>query len=1409
MRLLRKKGKKIIICASIALFIIGICALFIRLNTVKIALLNFPNFQYAKMFKSNTNRYIDLKNITLEDFEKLKNYDAVLIFGMGIRMTDEHRKALGVLKNKGITIYSTAVTDPVNQISTLDSLQAANVSAYLENGSQKNYRNLFNYMRKEVLKKHFFNQPVAAPTVVSSDIFFHLDGENVYNSVSEFENYYKKNGYYKENAPKIALICGMMAPFGSEKAYLDSLIIALEEKQLNVYPFYSFSKRFEFLESISPDAVVYLPHGRLLMGEGDKITHWLKSRNIPLFCPLTVHVTIDEWLKNKHGMFGGFLSQSIVMPEIDGGIMPFTVFAQQIDNEGLYSFVPISHRLQQFVNIVSNYINLKHKPNKDKKLAIYYYKGAGNNSLLAFGLDVVPSLYNLLQMLKNEGYTVKNLPSSVSEFKDLIYRQGPVFNSYAEGKINQFLHSNYPAFVGQEEYNLWLKKRLLPQVEQQLQQKYGTPPGEYFTLSQNGEKMLAVTRIELGNIVLLPQPVQGTGDNSFSAVHGDNPLPPYHYIAAYLWAQNHFQADAMLHFGTHGSLEFIPGKQVALSSYDWSDILVGQTPHFYYYSIADVGEAMIAKRRTYATLISHLNPPFIETQLNEKVEHLQQKIRNYLSSDAKNKEKSLNLQIKAEVIKMGFHRDLKLDSSLMQIYSDEDLQKIDNFAEELCSEKITAGQHITGIAFDERKIQSSVVLICSDPIAYSLAQLDVLKGKITPQQIENQPYFNANYYLPAQKAVKKMLANPNIDPLKVLVSIGISPSEIEKAKQINAQSQPTANPMAMMMAKQPTKGNKMTSQSPAMSHSPQNMPQNTKIRTNLSQNAKNHPQNMSQNAPSQSEQLISQSIITIENTLQKVNQYYQNLKLSPQNELSQLVNAFNGGYILPSSGGDFIANPSTLPSGRNLYAINAEAMPTPQAWEKGVTLAKELIDKYRKNHSNQYPQKVSFTLWSGSFIESEGATIAQILYLLGVEPVRDQFNRVLDVRLIPENELNRPHIDVVVQTSGQFRDLAASRLLLLQKAIDLVANTDTKVDNFVQKGNQKAEEMLLKSGFSPKDARQLASVRIFGGVNGMAGTGITAMVESGARWENESQIAEVYLNNMGAIYSDTGNWGDFQGGVFAAALQNTDIVVQPRQSNTWGALSLDHVYEFMGGITLAVRNVTGKEPEAYFNDLRNHYHVRIQDLKTAIGVEARTTIFNPAYIKEHIKSESDANSFAEIIRNTYGWNVMKPSVIDNELWEQIFDTYIDDKYNLNLKTFFETQNPAALQEMTAVMLETYRKGYWKTANEKIAKLSTLHADLVTKYGAGCSGFVCDNAKLQHLISSQLPDNQRDRYNSQISQAREIQTSDNQNVVLKKETLQDNSFTRKSTALSTILAIVGGVAVVLVVLLIIVKRRKND
>lgn len=1450
---IRKIKKKHIFLALLAVIVLGGLAKAYSawVGTTRIAFLNYQAIALGQISHANDNAMIKLSEITTDDFDHLDDYDMIIVNGMGLRIDENQRKQLEEASYKVPTLTH-AATNPANNIVSVDNFDADYLMQYIENGSKKNYQSMLAYIRKFIDGKKFMAPEPERVNERPDYLLTHFDpkdekGDELgFNSIREYNAFLAKNGLYKEGAPTILLTGFMGAAPDMEKAF--------EKKGFMVYRINQLQNFIagHHADSIQANAVVNMAHGRL----GDYFVEFLKQKNIPLFSPLNINRLTTEWENDKQGMNGGFMSQSIVTPEIDGAIRPYVVFGQRINKEGLQEVYGIPDRMESFVESVQGYVNLKNKKNSNKRIAIFYFKGPGQNALTASGMEVVPSLYNLLVRLKNEGYNVGKLPANPQELAKMIQAQGAVFGTYAEGAYTQFLQSGHPALVTAQQFAGWTQKALSKKMIKEMNQLYGSFPGKYMA-TDDGK--LAVARLQFGNVALLPQVMAGVGGDSFKIVHGTDQAPPYTYVASYLWARYGFSADALIHFGTHGSLEYTPRKQVALDSNDWSDRLIGVVPHLYIYTIGNVGEAMIAKRRTYAQTQSYLTPPFKESELRQTYKQLSDAIQSY----EKKASAEQSLKVKALTVKMGIARELGLDAKQMnKPYSADEIARVENYAEELANEKITGKLYTLGVPYDNDDVRTSVYAMATDPIAYGMLAVDKLKGRAQEGVEKHKQLFDRLYLSKARNTVTQLLGSASVSDEYICRYVGITPAELQMARKVEAmQAAPDPIQMMMQMADQmggakeakPKRVDHRTvselraakvshkKKIPQMSreafekmeqtgHFPDKMMEAIKKgqkwyqedlkkakmakagKGKASQKSSKNKGMMMSKAPKYTRQQIhlAQAITTVEHALQNVGKYSEALRQSPLNEMSSLMNALNGGFTAPSPGGDLIVNPNTLPTGRNLFSINVENTPSEDAWEKAKELCDNTIKMYCERHKGEYPRKVSYTLWSSEFIETEGATIAQILYMLGVEPVRDAFGRVTDLRLIPSKQLDRPRIDVVVQTSGQLRDLAASRLFLINKAIEMAANAKgDKYDNLVKAGVTESERVLVEKGMSPKEAREVSMYRVFGGVNGNYGTGIQEMVTAGDRWDKESQIAEVYMNNMGAYYGDEKNWETVRKAAFEAALTRTDVVVQPRQSNTWGALSLDHVYEFMGGMNLAVRNVTGKDPDAYLADYRNHSNMRMQEVKEAIGIEGRTTIFNPAYIKEKMKGgASSASTFAEIVTNTYGWNVMKPKAIDKEMWDEIYNVYVKDKYNLGTKEFFDKQNPAALMEMTAVMMESARKGMWKATPQQLKDIAKLHTETVNKYKPSCSGFVCDNAKLRNYIASKTDAASAKEYQQNVEQIRDAEAAKNSSdkgMVMKKETLNEDA-QKTTTVVSGI--VVGVIVIVAFVVLAVYLRRRR-
>ncbi|MBI9064274.1 MAG: cobaltochelatase subunit CobN [Marinilabiliaceae bacterium] len=1358
------------------------------LAPTKVGLINYPEFMATKIARSTDNLFIDVQVCDMEEESRLEQYDMLLVFGMGLKITAEQEAYIKSVGEKGTGIYLQSPTNKALELTNLEDSTKSIVKEYIDNGGKKNYANVLRYIRTHVDHKTTFSEQAEAPYEIPFDVLFHLDEEVAFEKVTDFEKYCQEEGIHKEGRKKVILFTSIPGPFNANRDHLNSLIQELETR-INLYPIAGFRGRLNYMKEINPDLIVYMPHGRLSMGgSASQITQWLKKQNKPVLCPLTVHQRYEDWLKDKNGMMGGLLSQSVTMPEFDGGIVPYAVFAQYEDAKGYLIFKAVPNRLKKFGQMVDNYIQLQDQKNENKKIAIVYLKGPGKNALEAANMEVLPSLHNVLLRLQKEGYDLGNLPADYASFKRIVMQKGPVLGPYAEGAFDHYLNNGDPELIKVEDYNQWCKETLPAELISDVENRYGKAPGSYMAVYKEEQEFIAVARVQFGNVVLLPQQLPGLGDNQFQLVHGAKVAPPHTYIASYLWVQKGFKANAIFHFGTHGSLEFTPGKQIALSDYDWTDPLIGTTPHNYIYTISNVGEGMIAKRRSYAALQTYLTPPFIAAQAMESKQVLQQKMNLYTQAKGALK-REYALSVKEIIIEQGMHAELGLDDNRAEPYSDEEMTRILNYLAELSHEKVTGGLYTMGVPYTAEKLDETILLMHTDELAYHMAEVDVQNEKVTREQLRNKAFFRKHYTNPARKYVAEIIKSNQTEPQlkRIIASADYKRANAWKTSKDKAAKEARARRMATMKAGDSDRGKKGKKDTHGQ----------------LGAIAKQEPGDPKEEA-------FAIAVLKVEKTLLSVLIKKKELDNSPEQELQAILNTMKGGYTAPSPGGDPVANPESIPTGRNLFSVNAEQTPSKEAWKVAKKLGDDLLADYRSKHG-KYPEKISFTLWAGSFIESEGTTIAQILYMLGIQPVWTPRGKVNDIRVMSEEELGRPRIDVVVQTSGQLRDLAASRLLIINRALAMAADAgQAGQENYVSKGIEDAEKLLIAKGFSPKEARALAVQRVFGGVNGTYGTAIMGMVENSDRWDSTKTVAQTYINNMGAVYGSDEEWGEFNKGVFEAALLNTEAVVQPRQSNTWGALSLDHVYEFMGGLNLAVKEVTGNDAEAYFNDFRNSSNPRIQGLKEAIGVESRTTLLNERYIKEYMKGgASSAASFAETFRNTFGWNVMKPSVIEERLWNDLYDVYVEDKLNLQVQDFFEKENPYAFQEMTAVMLETVRKGYWNASPEQVKAMTELHAELVEKYEAGCSGFVCDNAKLRAFISKNLPAEMEQAYTKEIDNMREAPAESTQdNVVLKKDE-KENPQQEVDLTMQFDLKTVGGISVVVLLLIILFIRRKRN
>ena len=1295
--------RKLLAVAAIVL-VAGTVAYNCFLSSVNIAVINATLAQKADIALNNSSKKLKLEFIDQEDVADVQEYDAIILFGRGLYLNEAQIGEIDKAGYKGVPVFTNALNQGHLSLNhNLSEEQHTTLMEYLRNPSRHNFRNAILYIAK-IAKPQRLNIRVAeSPVPLLKNMYYHREYGKYFATDEALTEYLKEKGIYNEGGANIVFISGINFPMEGNREHIDTLITTLTREGFNIYPLVATGdKRASMIKYLHPDAVIYYPMGRL---GNDSLINWLHSRNIPLFMPFPLIQPREEWVNPDIPVTSGTLTARVVVPEIDGGMAPICIGTQNPNGQGYYMYTAEMERVNALAEHIKRYMGLEHMANKDKKVAICYFKSPGKDALLASGMEVIPSLYNFLKRLQKEGYNVKGLPATAEEFGKLIHREGSVMGSYAKGAQEEFLKNAHPVWIPKQQYEKWAGEILLPDKYKEVCDTYGQAPGELLVRGDS----LAVASLQFGNVLLFPQPRPALGEDDFKLVHGAKVPPPHSYLAPYFYMKKGFGADAIIHFGTHGNLEFTPGKNIGQSQADWSDVLIGNLPHFYFYTTGNVGEGIIAKRRTHAVLATYLTPPYVESGMRQKFNSLHEDIHKAM--DNGNTNITLGKSIKGEVIKLGLHRDLGLDSIPDKIYTIPELEQLDIFIMEIANEKIMGAFYTMGEPYSSRNLAQTTMAVTADQLAYNTAKKDRDKGIITTEQLQNSTFLAHNYLPKAQARLRSILENPPAD-------IKDAPADLQDALE------------------------------------------------------------------------------------------YRNLLLkSTENEFDAMVNALNGGTVKPAPGGDPVLNPNVLPTGRNMFSINAEATPDKRAWEDGKRLAEQTLEQYKEKHG-EYPRKVSYTFWAGEFIATSGATLAQVLWMMGVEPLRNKVGYVVDLKAIPEEELGRPRVNVLVQVSGQLRDIAGSRLQFITEAVKLASEQPENLyPNYVARGTLLQEKQLIEKGLSPQKAREMSYARVFGPLNSGYSTGIMGYVESSGTWDDEKEIAQGYLNNMGAFYGDEKNWGSYEPQLFATAMEETDAIVQPRQSNTWGPISLDHVYEFTGGLSLSVKEVTGREPEAYMADYRNRTNRRMQNANQAIAVETRATILNTNFIKERMKGgEGSAQMFGKIFRNIFGWHVTRPSAMNSELYNDLYKMYILDENNLGIKEHFMKVNPAAFQTVTSVMLESARKGYWKASKEQLQITAQLHNDFVKEKGAACTEFVCNNGKLEQFIAGQLPGQEQQAYKEAMNAVKNVGGTDGSAVVLKNRNT-DAQQTQKLIINGTItaLAAAGGI----VALIYFVKRRRKE
>ena len=449
-------------------------------------------------------------------------------------------------------------------------------------------------------------------------------------------------------------------------------------------------------------------------------------------------------------------------------------------------------------------------------------------------------------------------------------------------------------------------------------------------------------------------------------------------------------------------------------------------------------------------------------------------------------------------------------------------------------------------------------------------------------------------------------------------------------------------------------------------------------------------------------------------------------------ELDSLMRSMRGGFVATGNGGEPIRNPDAYPTGKNFYGVDPDKVPKPAAWALGRDLADQMLADHVEQHG-EYPQKVSFVIWGDETMRHEGVLESQIFHLLGTQPVWDSRGNLIDVDVVPRAQLGRPRVDIVIASAaeGMFNNLTN----MMDRAVQKVKMIE-EAENFVRQHYLETKATLILRGYSEEDADRRAGVRIFDEPPGRFNLNTSGIVEASGTWDSDKPMADEYLSKLGHGYGN-GFWGEPMEDVFRLALSGTDKIVHSSSTMLYGALDNDDMFMYMGGLATAIRNIDGETPELVVTNTRDPGNPEMTSMDKFIGMEFRSRYVNPNWIAGMQKEGyAGAKAMTEFVEYLWGWDATVTTVVDDAMWNESFEVYVEDKHDLGMEAWFEESSPYAFQDITARMVETIRKDYWDADEETERRLLEEFIDSVNEHGASGAQVTTGNPRLLEYVIEQ-------------------------------------------------------------------------
>ena len=956
-------------------------------------------------------------------------------------------------------------------------------------------------------------------------------------------------------------------------------------------------------------------------GKGDPLADY----DCPVLQVVLAATAETNWRASTQGLGSRDLAMNVVLPELDGRIHARAISFKsdshfhETTQCRIVTYRPVQDRVDYVADLAANWIVLRHTKAIERKVGIVLANYPNKDGRIANGVgyDTPASTLALLQAMQSQGYDIGELPGHGNE---LIFSLASARNrddSMLELDVYRRLFS------------------LLPyKVREQITSQWGIPEADPFFRA--GAFHLAVQTF--GSVAVAIQPARGYNIDPKATYHDAALVPPHGYLAFYFWLRHVFGAQAIIHNGKHGNLEWLPGKANGLSEECYPEVAHGPLPQLYPFIVNDPGEGTQAKRRTSAVIIDHLTPPLTRAETYGPLKDLEALIDEYYLASGLDRRRIAAL--KKNILDITHSTKLDVDAGFTGD-DDNDLTKLDAYICDLKEAQIRDGLHVLG----------------ASPTGQLEIDLLVALTRVPRGTGEG-----------SDQSFIRALANDfelgEFDPLTCVMSdrwTGPRPPEL--LKLLSSPWRTCGDTVERL---------ELLAASLILSSSPH---------SSFRRKPESHPDG-EPNSHRNDSALVLDLILT------KVRPA---LAACGPNEIAAILQGLDGRRVSPGpSGAPTRGRLDVLPTGRNFYSLDNRTVPTPTAWNLGQKSAEDLLVRHFQDYG-QYPKALGLSAWGTSNMRTGGDDITQAMALIGAKPIWEPSSwRVSGFEVTPLARLGRPRIDVTLRISGFFRDAFPAQIELLDKAMRAIGALDEdETDNPIA-ARMKAEALSLQnSGIPEADARQMAGYRIFGSKPGAYGAGLQALIDEKI-WNERADLAAAYVT-WGAYAYGAREAGVQNETAFKTRLKNIEAVVHNQDNREHDVLDSDDYYQFEGGMSAAVEQASGKRPRVYHNDHSRPERPIIRTLEEEVGRVMRSRVVNPKWItgvKRH--GYKGAFEIAATVDYMFAFAATTGAVKTHH-FDLAFNAFLGNEAT---RKFIGANNPAALKEIAQRFEEAATRGLW-------------------------------------------------------------------------------------------------------------------